>query len=359
MAISKKEMNLDPLLRNRRDFPDNAEDQAEHLWWNVNADLVERLWANDGGVRTALRSEYLGKVASFFSEGAVNNATIIELGSGSGWVGRYLVQGSNNNLLGIDLSEAQVTLAKNNADAANLDRQCKYICANISDSVKHINEDQIITGLLIHAILHHLTKSEIDQLLINVVNLAPQAKFFAYEPVFFPNIRGENNTGFISRASKILAVTSALSILILMRIYGRVISASRDKDFLDRVDKVSRDAIKNQWVFSPKEIVFDQEVFLATLGKSFNVKRTYCCNYLDIEAATMAAILFDKSHGKWMYIKFFIPVLRLLDKWLVASGSIYELCNGKNNSKLISLFFPKFCFWGVECIPLSKSPQDR
>lgn len=86
------------------------EKRCEHQRWNTNADLVERIWANDADTRQALRAHYLDRARAFLTEAGASDGVILELGYGSGWVGRSLVRGTQSRLLGIDISEAQVRL---------------------------------------------------------------------------------------------------------------------------------------------------------------------------------------------------------------------------------------------------------
>jgi hypothetical protein len=348
MAVSDDRTIGDPFLRARRFTPDRDEDRSEHLWWNTNADVVERLWANDDETRQALRADYLRKARRFLTDGESTDAVIVELGCGSGWVGRSLVRGTSNRLLGIDLSEAQVQIARSKAEAEGLSTHCVYVCANLSD-VPRMARIPAVSGFLIHAILHHLTWSEIDRSLADAVKVAPGAKLFAYEPVFFR--RDERSVGFVGRVSRLFAVSTALCVLLCMRLYGRITSGARDRTVVAEADRVSREAAENKWVLSPKEIVFEREELLDTLGKHFVVKRSYLCNYMDMVAAGMASVLREPGREKRVFLNAFLPVLRALDRWLVSSGAIYGLCSGRRRSRLVEAFFPPYCFWGVECSP--------
>src|SRR5689334_6181441 len=110
MASSDDETVADPLRRARRFVPDRDEDRSEHSWWNAHADIVERMWANDDDTRQALRAHYLHRARVFLTEGGSTGGAIVELGSGSGWVGRSLVRRTRIRILGIGLSEAQVEI---------------------------------------------------------------------------------------------------------------------------------------------------------------------------------------------------------------------------------------------------------
>lgn len=336
-------------LRARRTTPDLDEDRLEHLWWNSNADIVERVWANDDDIRRSLRDHYLRKARAFLTEGGSSGAVIVELGSGSGWVGRALVQGTKSRLLGIDLSEAQVEIARRKAEAEGLGAQCVYVCANLSDAAPRTEDLQSVSGLVIHAILHHLSWSEIDRSLSDAVRVGPAAKLFAYEPVFFR--RDERSVGLLARVSRMLAVSSSVCALSVMRLYGRMTAGARDSRLVAEMDRVSREAAEHEWVLSPKEIVFERQELLDTLGKHFIVKQSYLCNYTDMAAAGMAAILREPGREKRVFLNVFLPVFRALDRWLVSSGAIYELCTPGRRSRLIDAFFPRYCFWGVECLP--------
>jgi len=338
-----------PFLRARRVTPDLDEDRSEHLWWNANADIVERVWANDGDIRHALRAHYLGKARAFLTEGGSSSGVILELGSGSGWVGRALIRGTKSRLLGIDLSEAQVEIARREAEAEGLGAQCVYVCANLSDAAARIADLQAASGLVIHAVLHHLTWSEIDQCLADAVRVGPAAKLFAYEPVFFR--RDERSIGLLGHLSRLLAISSAICVLASMRLYGRITATARDRRIAAELDRIAREAAEHQWVLSPKEIVFEREELLDTLGKHFVVKQSYLCNYIDMDAAGMASVLRESGREKRVFLSTFLPVLRTLDRWLVSSGAIYELCSAGRRSRLIDAFFSRYCFWGVECSP--------
>lgn len=348
MATSGDQTAGDPLLRSRRFAPNPDEDRSEHSWWNSNADTVERIWANDDDTRQALRGHYLRRARTFLTERGSTEAVIVELGSGSGWVGRSLVLGTNSRLFGIDLSEAQVEIARRKAEAEGLGTQCAYVCANLSDA-RRIGDLPAVSGLVIHAILHHLTWSEIDQSLADAVRLAPAARLFVYEPVFFR--RDERRVGLVGRAWRLLAVSSALCVLLSMRLYGRITSGARDRRFMSEVDRMSREAAENEWVLSPKEIVFDRDELLDTLRKHFVVEQSYLCNYIDMVAAGMASVLREPGRQKRIFLSGFMPMLRGLDRWLVSSGAIYGLCRAGRRNRLIDAAFPRFCFWGVECSP--------
>lgn len=350
MTQSTENPITDPLLRKRLSVPDAAEDNSEHLWWNSNADLVERIWASDSEVRAALRTDYLGMARRFLTENNGRDTFLFEIGSGSGWVGRALVQDTRSRVLGIDLSEAQVEIAKENAKAQGLDAQCGYICANLSEVAAHVPVSQEISGVVIHAILHHLTWTEVDKVLAEVVRQGPGAKLFVYEPVFFPNgvPPGFRRGTWLSRK---LAVLSSVGVLFSMRVFGRITAVGRDAAVLRRLDSVVKEAEKNHWVLSPKEVVFDHQELIDKLETSFRVKRAYLCNYIDMNAANMASVLKGPGISRWVYTKLYMPVLRRLDRWLVTSGAIFELCRGGPRSHLVDQHFPRYCFWGAECLP--------
>lgn len=349
MDLSDKQPAGDPLLRARRFQPDLQEDRAEHAWWNTNANLVERVWANDDDTRHALRAHYLSKARLFLTESEAAESLIVEIGCGSGWVGRSLVRGARSRLLGIDLSETQVEIARKNAEAEGLSSQCVYLCANLSDAAPPIGDVRAVSGIVIHAILHHLTWSEIDHVLADVAKVGRAAKLFAYEPVFFPHEKP--SVGLVGHIVRLLAISITFCVLLAMRVYGRATATARDRGFAAQVDRVSREAAKNTWVLSPKEIVFERSELLNTLEKHFVVNRSYLCNYTDMVAAGMASVLRQRGREERVFLNAFMPVLRALDRWLVSSGAIYELCSGGRRSRLIDAFFPRFCFWGVECSP--------
>jgi 2-polyprenyl-3-methyl-5-hydroxy-6-metoxy-1,4-benzoquinol methylase len=341
----------DPLMRSRRDFPDPAEDIIEHIWWNKHADLIERVWANDLEIREALRKKYLSNACLFLTDNTIQPGTIFEVGSGSGWVGRLLIKGTIFRLLGMDLSEAQVMLAKQEAEKEGLSGQCEYVCTNISEASQHLREYGSVSGLLIHAILHHLTWSEINQIFSDITKLNFGAKLFVYEPVFFESAIDSKKNKFFNTISGAMAIFVSFLALALMKMIGAIASPSIDPVISEKMNLVSDEAIANNYVLSPKEVVFEYSELIRTIDKYFVLKESHVCNYLDISAAYLASIMQQNSLFRIIIYKIFIPLLRFLDVWLASTGAINKLCCRGKRGYFIDKVFPRYCFWGINYLP--------
>jgi 2-polyprenyl-3-methyl-5-hydroxy-6-metoxy-1,4-benzoquinol methylase len=128
------------------------QDELEHNWWNTNSDLIETIWANSYSIQKAIRLPYLKRMKQFFLKDAKSlPVKILEVGCGTGWVCR-LIADNDFHVVGTDFSESQINRAKQEALHFKKSEFCTYQLADASTFDKEYD------GVVIHALLHHLTK---------------------------------------------------------------------------------------------------------------------------------------------------------------------------------------------------------
>lgn len=148
---------------------------AEKKWWNQYADLEGKIWNYNQFLTRIVRRGYLKEMVAFLYH---PNGRVLDIGCGDGWVGLHLAQ-KGMHLDGIDLSEAQIELAHCRAQTMGLDN-VHFWCA----SVDNLPQGILYEGIIIHAVLHHLSQTQRQDLLKQVVALlSPGGRLYMYEPI--------------------------------------------------------------------------------------------------------------------------------------------------------------------------------
>jgi 2-polyprenyl-3-methyl-5-hydroxy-6-metoxy-1,4-benzoquinol methylase len=218
----------------RRKMTERAE-LLEKEWWNRYADLEGRIWSYNRFLSWVVRRGYLKEmVACLYRPGG----RVLDIGCGDGWVGLRLAQ-KGMRLDGIDLSEAQVELARGRAQALGLDNT-RFWCASAAELPQGVDYE----GVILHAALHHLNQAQRQDLLEHVgALLAPGGRLYMYEPIT-------------------AALPQPLSARALDRGIGTLIrSLKRLSRALRLTEEDIRLAVQNGWTMgSPNEapIVFSQ-----------------------------------------------------------------------------------------------------
>ncbi len=263
------EMTKSDLPKIRRGYTTDTElDSLELNWWNSNAEIVSKVWEMHEELSNSIRKNYLKKAKSFLSNDT-KCARALELGCGSGWVGQSIA-GPRLNIIGIDFSENQIKLATANAKRRGLDDYCQY---QVSSSFSRYRDG--IDGVLIHCFLHHLNEMEIEEILNALSSLRKGTRIWIYEPAFYSKQR-HSNMESLSRSTRICRDVSLSILTFLTRIYSRfdLIDKTTYEEFLE----LCRQADKNGWYLSPKEIPFDVDEFSSHLKKHFYIKNHYWGN---------------------------------------------------------------------------------
>jgi 2-polyprenyl-3-methyl-5-hydroxy-6-metoxy-1,4-benzoquinol methylase len=236
---------------------------TEHAWWERNAALVARFWEMDPSFSGVLRRGYLSKIRSFFMEGR-KDVTVLELGCGSGWVGQSIA-GAGLRILGTDFSEAQLGLARRNAEARGLGEAATY---RLSTSAEWPEETPACNAVLIHSFLHHLDDPELDDFLDNLkARTSPGTRIVLFEPAFYEDEPSGSPRPWTAGANRLAA-----------RLVARI---DRDQKAQSPSDEQARaafvqlftDANERGWYLSPKEIPFGLEDFTRRLSDRFEVRQ--------------------------------------------------------------------------------------
>ena len=233
-----------------------ALDAEEAAWWNRFSPVNERLWGLDEETASALRDPYLGLAANFLASTGARR--VLDAGCGSGFVSRFLAS-RGFDVLGIDVSDEQVRLARAGAREAGLDGRASFEVAGI-ESVRDGSDrfDAVVT----HAFLHHLAADELDGLLGDIHDVvAPGGAAWFLEPVFFPPgaRTGAAWSKRLERYGSYLAKRAASR--------GRLM----DEGPLRAADEFYAEARRNGYFLSPKEVPFTVPELMVVLGRHFQV----------------------------------------------------------------------------------------
>jgi 2-polyprenyl-3-methyl-5-hydroxy-6-metoxy-1,4-benzoquinol methylase len=275
-------------------------DEAERIWWNTNAGLIEKIWAQGIDMQRAIRSPYLKKMKAFILKNAVASPVkILEIGCGSGWVCR-LVADKGFHVIGTDFSEGQLAIANDMAKVFNKENYCSYELADASSFKKEVD------GVVIHALLHHLSSTELQHFFEQFAQLKTGTKIFVYEPIFFA--RQEGKASFMDKLLNIFIKTIRSVSFNLAAITGK-----KNTSLADAMNKINKDAEENGWYISPKEIPFAPGELENYFSPLCTMQNKYIVNKTDLDIAqnlTMNGI--DKPG--FVFSKIMIPLACWLDR---------------------------------------------
>ncbi|MEN9519775.1 MAG: hypothetical protein RLZZ381_2363, partial [Cyanobacteriota bacterium] len=98
-------------------------DAQEVDWWEKFADVEEQFcWVQTPTMQKFFRGKYLQRIIELCSA----NASIAELGCGTGWLSILLAKMGAEKVFGLDFSEAQIQKARKGAIEAGVDRQVSF-----------------------------------------------------------------------------------------------------------------------------------------------------------------------------------------------------------------------------------------
>lgn len=274
-------------------------DNEERDWWNHNADMIEKIWAQNIEMQNVIRKPYLKKMKKFFLKGSKKTPVrILEVGCGSGWVCR-LVADENFHIVGTDFSESQLRIAKEMAVKFQKSNYCTYEMADASEFKKDID------GIVIHALLHHLSAKELEVFFKNFSNLLPGTKVFIYEPAFLE--RADKVTFYDRVINKLIRIVKTKALNIIKQ-KGQV-----DTDLENALAKVYSDADSNGWYISPKEVPFYENELESYLLPHCSLSKKYIVNKTDLDIS-QAMTLNSIETPPFIISKVYIPIARFLDR---------------------------------------------
>jgi SAM-dependent methyltransferase len=164
-----------PLPALTRHLHITPEMRSEELrWWEQYALLEERYaWVLPPRLQPLARGRYLNKVAEAFA----GCRHVVDFGCGNGWIARELASRVGCSITGLDFSEPQIALARAGGTAGG------RIDFRVIDSVDALPRAD---GYLLHGVLHHLSITEIADLLSALsMRGSDGARVVVVEPVRF------------------------------------------------------------------------------------------------------------------------------------------------------------------------------
>lgn len=274
--------------------------EIEREWWNKNAEIIEKIWAQNLNFQKVVRIPYLSRMKKFFLNGTSKSPIkILEIGCGTGWVCR-LIADEKLHVIGTDFSEGQLAIANHMAKEMKKEKYCHYELADASTFKKEVD------GVVIQALLHHLSSEEIEEFFRQFSQLKPGTKVFIYEPVFFKRQNG--NTSLKDKIiNKLIYKIKTYSINKAKTI------GKKDLLLSNAMDKINSDAEKNGWYISPKEIPFYEGELEKLLTPHCIMKRKYIVNKTDFDIA-QALTMNSIESPNFLFSKILIPLAAKLDQ---------------------------------------------
>ena len=162
----------------RPEFTSADTEAAERAWWQTYSELEDRFaWVQTPAVQTIIRGHYIREIIRATPRGG----RILELGCGTGWLCRKLAQFGAREVWGTDFSPAQIALATSQARAMGLADRVHFVCASGSEGIPATEKFDCV---VVHAFLHHLDKSEVDNVLSRIPGmLNPEGVLLVFEPI--------------------------------------------------------------------------------------------------------------------------------------------------------------------------------
>jgi len=160
-------------------------DAAEAAWWQRHAEVEDRYcWVQTPAIQRLLRGRYLRRVL----HGVPKGARVLEIGCGSGWLCLLLAHFGAERVDGLDPSAAQIERARAAAAREPRGDRVRFHVGTLPETEPgDTAEPARYEALVLHAVLHHLTRSEISGLLETFTRelAAPGARVFILEPVSY------------------------------------------------------------------------------------------------------------------------------------------------------------------------------
>jgi SAM-dependent methyltransferase len=152
--------------------------KEELLWWNLFADVMAEQWLLTPELNHIIRSGYEQDYAQFLY---VPGGTFLEIGCGVGWIGhKFAARGMRVD--GLDFSESQLEIAYRMAKEQDLFDVAYFTRDLVNDNLSGRFDEY--DAILVNAVLHHLSHSEIEQLNARLSQLlAPGGRIYFYEPL--------------------------------------------------------------------------------------------------------------------------------------------------------------------------------
>lgn len=243
----------------RYDTTTDALDRAEQEWWAAHGDLEERFcWVQTPAVRRLLRRRYLAEIAAVVPPGG----SVLEIGCGTGWLGRELAGLGAGAVAGIDFSAEQVDRARAAAHEAGLDDKVRV---EVARPVDLLDEGRRFDAVVAHAVLHHQSVAEIGDTIEVVAGLlVPGGRLALFEPTMVP---ADRPGGTATPALKALRRLERLP----MSLHRRRLRPVGAAEAAARYELSTRHVGDGPFGPAPKEAPFAPGELPALLGERFRV----------------------------------------------------------------------------------------
>ena len=292
---------MSALDNQRPEFTDAETNRRELEWWQQFAELEQRFaWVQTPALQDIIRGRYIREIIRSTPKGG----RILELGCGTGWLCRKLVQFGAREVWGVDFSPAQIALAKSQAEAAGLADRVHFLCV---DGTGSNPTGEAFDCVVVHAFLHHLDKGEIDRVLAGIPNmLKPEGMLIVFEPIRHGG-PGKPLSRWESR-QRWLAELAARG-----RKYG--LRRESDEEARWRALLSSRSVGKEPHGPSPKEMPFTPGELEGYLHSYFNIaRRRECLGVSHLVAQEW--LLREISHP--LTTKLMLPFVARIAAWMDA-----------------------------------------
>lgn len=297
----------------RPDKSSSSMEEAENLWWNEHGKLIEKVWVLSETINRQYRRNYVSEAVSFFKQGS-KKSKILDLGCGSGWFGRMIADESLE-YHGMDFSSTQIEIANIEKQRSPNKDFLNYYCLTDFKKIEGLHE---VTGVVIHAFLHHLYWDELHNLFRELISVLPAGcKFFILEPIYperfdQPPVSPQLGKSFKELTGGYRSYLQAIkSDLISKNLY--------DTKTESELNKVVSESAMNGFFFSPKEVPFKINEFTNFLKNYLCVDGMFHCGVLNLETAQFIERI-DSNEMQEHYSKLLFPLVESLDETLMSSN---------------------------------------
>lgn len=299
-------MTTAPAKQMRVEHASAEVNDAELVWWNRNAGLVNSFWEMDDRLSGIIRGHYLRRARKFFLVPG-RESLVLELGCGSGWVGQAIA-GNGIRIVGSDFSEAQLEQARMHARRRGLEAVTRYELGNSHEWPREIGEAD---GVLIHAFLHHLDGAELNAFFDELVaRVRLGAKVWIMEPTYVAGLRPAWQPKYLTRKALQLADYLQTRMNKWFAAEGNPDEPRREA-FMALMQK----ADENGWWLSPKEVPFSVEEMDDLLKGRLTVKSSFWSGIYSIGWA-FETNLVRVDRVKQAAIRLYWPILAICDRLL-------------------------------------------
>lgn len=288
-------------------------DELENRWWNKAGMIIEEAWVMTEDLCTAYRKPTTEAEAAFFLKDT-GYARVLDLGCGSGWMGR-MIAGKNLEYIGMDFSSTQIATANDRLKTAPNKEYISYYC--VKDILEIPNLDKV-NGIIINAFLHHLSWEELDGLFNTLKKTLPKGcKLFMVEPVY--NDQVNQKDGPIETTE--FCNTLMMDARAIMKHLKKKLIGSGTYDLIaeQELNLLIKESERNGFFFSPKEVPFRISDFQKFIGKYATINSFFHCGVLDLELAQILSKI-TKPDSRKYYTELLFPYIRAVDQILIKNG---------------------------------------